>query len=276
MDKNSQHHPLLRYELDGLSQPMRWLLEKNLLQGKILIYGTDSYERVLLSKKGYDIEVCNRDYQPTHPKEKFDTIISIYLFNWLDNIEQNNVLLSVSRLLKHGGKAYFAVKHHFGFKNICLNEQHEIVETEANVTLPFKKVFQGYILDIYKFQHFNIINRNRSQCPYCSPQQEVMLENEYSYAMLSNSPISKGHTLVIPKRHVANYFDLTINEQIACQLTLNRLKKIIDEEHSPDGYSVSINMNAWAGQGVDHVAIELVARYENSERGEKIGFEVNK
>ena len=210
------------------------------------------------------IEVHNRDCQPNHPTEKFDTIISIYLFNWLDNIEQKNVLLSVSRLLKQEGKAYFAIKHHFGFKNICLNEQHKIEQTVANVTLPFKKVFQCYIFYIYKFQHFNIKSRNLSQCPYCSPQQEVMLENEYSYAMLSNSPITKGRALVIPKRHVANYFELTINEQIACQLTLNRLKKIIDEEHSPDGYSVSINMNAWAGQGVDHVGIELVGRYEEN------------
>lgn len=265
MNKNNQHQLLSQYELDSLSQPMQWLLEKKLLKGKILVYGTDSYEQKLLSRKGYNIEVRNRDYQPNHPSEQFDTIISIYLFNWLDNIEQNNILLSVSRLLKHGGKAYFAVKHHFGFKNICLNEQHQIEQTISNVTLPFKKVFQGYIFDIYKFQHFNITSRNLSKCAYCTPQQEILLENEYSYAMLSNNPISKGHALVIPKRHVASYFDLTVNEQVACQLTLNRLKQIIDDEHAPDGYSVSINMNALAEQWVEHVAIELVARYENSE-----------
>ena len=226
------------------------------------MYGAVNYEKNLLSRKGYNIEVCNRDYQPNHPTQQFDTIISIYLFNWLNNIEQNNVLLSVSRLLKHGGNAYFAVKHHFGFKNICLNEQHEIEQTVSNVTLPFKKVFNSYIFDIYKFQHFNIASRNLWPCSYCSPQQEVLLENEYSYAMLSSSPISKGHALVIPKRHVASYFDLTVDEQIACQLTLNRLKKIIDEEYAPEGYSVNINMNALAVLRVDHVGIELVARYK--------------
>ena len=230
--------------------------------GKILVYGSDNYQQKLLSNLGYNITFCGRDYQPNHSAEQFDTIISIYLFNWLDNIEQNNVLLSVSRLLKHGGKAYFAVKHHFGFKNICLNEQHQIEQTISNVTLPFAKVFNSYIFDIYEFQHFNIANRHRSQCPYCSPQQQVILENEYSYAILSNSPISKGHGLVIPKRHVASYFDLTIDEQIACQLTLNRLKKIIDEEHSPNGYSVSIGMNALAEQVVEHVGVELVAIYK--------------
>lgn len=263
MNKNNQHQLLSQYDLEGLSQPMQWLLEKNLLQGKILIYGADSHEGKLLNSKGYNIECRNRDYQPNHPTEQFDTIISIYLFNWLDNIEQNNVLLSVSRLLKHGGSAYFAVKHHFGFRNICLNEQHQIGQVISNVTLPFKKVFKSYIYDIYKFQHYNITTSNRSQCLYCSPQQEVILENEFSYAMLSDSPISKGHALVIPKRHVANYFDLTINEQIACQLTLNRLKQIIDEEYLPDGYSVSINMNALAGQSLDHVAVELVGRCED-------------
>ena len=265
MNKNIPPHTLSQYELDSLSQPMQWLLEKNLLKGKILVYGAVDYEKNLLSRKGYNIAVCGRDYRPNHPAEQFDTITSIYLFNWLDNIEQNNVLLSVSRLLKHGGKAYFAVKHHFGFKNICLNEQHEIEQTVSNVTLPFEKVFNSYIFDIYEFQHFNIANRHLSQCLYCSPQQEVLLENEYSYAMLSNSPISKGHGLVIPKRHVASYFDLTINEQIACQLTLNRLKEIIDEEHAPNGYSVSIGLNAWAGQRVDHVGVELVGKYEDNE-----------
>lgn len=262
MNENNQHQLLSQYELDSLSQPMQWLLEKNLLKGRILVYGAVSYEKNLLSRKGYNIDVCNRDYQPNHPAEQYDTIISIYLFNWLDNIEQNNVLLSVSRLLKHGGKAYFAVKHHFGFKNICLNEQHQIEQTIANVTLPFKKVFNSYIFDIYKFQHFNITSGNRSQCPYCSPQQQVILENEYSYAMLSDCPIAKGNALVIPKRHVASYFDLSVNEQIACQLTLNRLKKIIDEEYAPDGYSVNINMSAMVGQRVEHVGIELVAGYE--------------
>ena len=240
---------------------MRWLIEKNLLQGKILCYGRNSAEKNLLKTKGYNIEAHNRDYQPNHPTEQFDTIVSIYLFNWLDNIEQNNVLLSVSRLLKHGGKAYFAVKHHFGFKNICLNEQHQIEQTIANVTLPFKKIFNSYIFDIYEFQHFNIASSSQLECAYCSPEQVVLLENEYSYAMLSSSPISKGHALVIPKRHVACYFDLTINEQIACQLTLNRLKKIIDEEHAPDEYSVNINMNAWAGQTIPHVYIHLIPRY---------------
>ena len=262
MNKNNQHQLLSQYQLDSLSQPMQWLLKKHLLRGKILVYGSDNYEQKLLSNLGYNIEVCGRDYRPNHPTEQFDTIISIYLFNWLDNIEQNNVLLSVSRLLKHGGKAYFAVKHHFGFKNICLNEQHQIEQTISNVTLPFAKAFNSYIFDIYEFQHFNIANRHRSQCPYCSPQQQVILENEYSYAILSNSPISKGHGLVIPKRHVASYFDLTVDEQIACQLTLNRLKKIIDEEYAPDGYSVNINMNGLAEQRVEHVGMELVAGYE--------------
>lgn len=95
-----------------------------------------------------------------------------------------------------------------------------------------------------------------------TPQQEVLLENEHSYAMLSNNPVSKGCGLVIPKRHVASYFDLTINEQIACQLTLNRLKQIIDEKYAPDGYSVTISINALEGQGVEHVVVELVGRYE--------------
>ena len=55
MNKNSQHKTLLRYELYSLSQPMQWLLEKDLLQGKVLIYGTDIHERELLSRKGYNI-----------------------------------------------------------------------------------------------------------------------------------------------------------------------------------------------------------------------------
>ena len=69
--------------------------------------------------------------------------------------------------------------------------------------------------------------------------------------------------MIIPKRHVSNYFDLSLNEQIACQLNLNKLKEIIDKDYHPDGYNVGINIGNTAGQTIDHVHIHLIPRYKD-------------
>jgi len=79
---------------------------------------------------------------------------------------------------------------------------------------------------------------------------------------LTQLPVSKGHSLIIPKRHVSNYFDLTLNEQIASQLLINRLKQILDKKYIPDGYNVGVNIGKTGGQTISHVHIHLIPRYE--------------
>ena len=93
-------------------------------------------------------------------------------------------------------------------------------------------------------------------------EREIILESEMSFAIYDGFPVNEGHALIIPKRHSANYFGLTIEEQTDCFELLNRVKLIVQEKYNPDGFNVGININEAAGQTVPHVHIHLIPRYD--------------
>ena len=64
--------------------------------------------------------------------------------------------------------------------------------------------------------------------------------------------------MIIPKRHVANYFELSYNEVQEMQIVLRCVKGIIDERYHPDGYNIGVNVNEAAGQSVFHVHMHLI------------------
>ncbi len=105
------------------------------------------------------------------------------------------------------------------------------------------------------------MNENKP-CPFCNVEREKILETELSFAIYDGFPVNEGHALIIPKRHTANYFDLSIDEQKNCIELLNRVKGILQEKYNPAGFNVGININEAAGQTVPHVHIHLIPRYE--------------
>lgn len=80
-----------------------------------------------------------------------------------------------------------------------------------------------------------------------------------------------SHALVIPKRHVANYFELTNHEREAMNVMLQYVKRKIDERFHPDGYNVGINVNEAAGQSVFHIHMHLITRYIGDVKNPKGG-----
>ncbi|MGI9192519.1 MAG: HIT family protein, partial [Chitinophagaceae bacterium] len=100
-------------------------------------------------------------------------------------------------------------------------------------------------------------------CPFCNPtaDRELLLESETAYAIFDKFPVNQGHALIIPKKHTANYFELSIQEQQACFLLLNEVKEIITKQFNPDGFNIGINVGEHAGQTVHHVHIHLIPRY---------------
>ena len=110
-------------------------------------------------------------------------------------------------------------------------------------------------------------------CPFCklNPKVEIISETASAVAFLDGYPVSKGHTLIIPKRHVADYFDLTVHEQRALWLLVNRCKQILSSRFSPDGFNVGINVGQAAGQSVFHVHIHLIPRYKGDVENPKGG-----
>ncbi len=100
-------------------------------------------------------------------------------------------------------------------------------------------------------------------CPFCNPDKdrEILLESATAYAILDKFPVNAGHTLIIPKRHVANYFELSFKEQSACWFMANKAKDVLDKQYNPDGFNIGININESAGQTVSHVHIHIIPRY---------------
>ena len=98
-------------------------------------------------------------------------------------------------------------------------------------------------------------------CPFCPPgRPEIILENDLAYAVRDANPVTPGHCLAIPRRHVSSFFDLSEDEiQAAFHLILD-LKKLIDDEFSPDGYNVGVNVGESAGQTVSHVHVHVIPR----------------
>lgn len=102
-------------------------------------------------------------------------------------------------------------------------------------------------------------------CPFCEnlSDRRIIVESTMAFAIFDNFPVNPGHTLIIPKRHIAIYFELSQAEQQACWELLNEVKKVLDLEFNPHAYNIGINVGEIAGQTVSHVHLHLIPRYSN-------------
>jgi diadenosine tetraphosphate (Ap4A) HIT family hydrolase len=97
-------------------------------------------------------------------------------------------------------------------------------------------------------------------CELCA-RHEVLLENALAYVRYDSNSLSRGHVLVIPKRHVASFFDMTTEEQADILALLRDIQQAIEKQHSPDGYNIGVNVGKAGGQSRMHVHMHLIPRY---------------
>jgi len=260
---NNPH--LTAIERTSMSFPTRWLKQNNLLKGEILDFGCGlGFDTDQLKEQGFDIMGYDNYYRPDYPQKRFDTILCNYVLNVLEPNEQAEVLMSISELLKPTGKAYFAVRRDLkseGFRMHYVHKQHTY---QSNVILPYHSIFSNENCEIYEYQHYNQIVIKDNNCPFCNLASKVELisETATAVAFLDSFPVNPGHTLIVPKRHIDNYFELTIHEQRALWLVVNRCKMLIQKRFNPDGFNVGINVGESAGQSIFHVHIHLIPRYK--------------
>lgn len=274
LNSNLYSH-LTAKERETLSFPAKLLHNKKLLSGNVLDFGCGfGKDVVLLKEKGVNIVGYDKHYFPDYPMEKFDTIICFYVLNVLLPEEQASVLMEVSLLLKPGGKAFFAVRRDIKYEGFRTHKIHQKPTYQCNVKLNYKSLFKNENCEVYEYKHFNQITRKTNiECPFCNPntERELLLESATAYAMFDKFPVSKGHILIIPKRHCSDYFQLNFKEQSACWFIMNKAKEILKKTFSPDGFNIGINVNESAGQTVSHVHIHLIPRFtgdvENPEGG---------
>ena len=99
-------------------------------------------------------------------------------------------------------------------------------------------------------------------CPFCSPLSEnVVLVNDFCFARWDNYPVNEGHMLIIPHRHIADYFDANEEEKKALWGLVDQAKLFLDNQLSPQGYNIGVNVGEVAGQTVSHLHIHLIPRY---------------
>jgi diadenosine tetraphosphate (Ap4A) HIT family hydrolase len=100
-------------------------------------------------------------------------------------------------------------------------------------------------------------------CPFCLclALGDLLLTVPEAAAFADGFPLNAGHTLVVPRRHVENYFDLSLGEQEVIWRLVAAVKAKIDSELSPAGYNVGFNVGAAGGQTVAHAHVHVIPRF---------------
>ena len=106
------------------------------------------------------------------------------------------------------------------------------------------------------------MNNPNEPCIFCNTlKKDFIFENDLAFASLDSYPVSKFHSLIIPKKHKENYFDLDNDEILACNnLILKIKKKIQNDDKSVLGFNMGINSGIVAGQSILHCHIHLIPR----------------
>ena len=101
-------------------------------------------------------------------------------------------------------------------------------------------------------------------CLFCNSKESGLTdENQLAYASYDSYPVTDQHCLIIPKRHVKDYFDLTVEEIVACDQLIKKIKKEIEKKDaSVKGFNIGTNSGKIAGQSIMHCHIHLIPRRE--------------
>lgn len=109
-------------------------------------------------------------------------------------------------------------------------------------------------------------------CAFCSLSTDRYLgENEHALWILDAHPLTPGHSLIAPKRHVESFFETTPEERTAILALVDRAREHANQHHSPSGFNIGINEGTAAGQSVPHVSVHLIPRFIGDSEAPKGG-----
>jgi superfamily II DNA or RNA helicase/HKD family nuclease/diadenosine tetraphosphate (Ap4A) HIT family hydrolase len=99
-------------------------------------------------------------------------------------------------------------------------------------------------------------------CPFCRPAADRLFHlGEHVLGIWDSYPVSPGHSLLVPKRHIASWFEATAEEQRELFGAIDVARSAIEQTHRPDGFNVGVNIGASAGQTVPHLHVHVIPRY---------------
>ena len=102
-------------------------------------------------------------------------------------------------------------------------------------------------------------------CLFCNIKESGLAhENNLAYASYDSYPVSEHHCLIIPKRHIKDYFQFTNNELLACNKLIKIVKdEIINKDHTVEGFNLGTNIGKVSGQSIMHCHFHLIPRRKN-------------
>ena len=100
------------------------------------------------------------------------------------------------------------------------------------------------------------------ECPFCDLERaRVLDENDLAIAIGDAVPVSQGHTLIVSRRHVADFFDMSRAEVAGVLDLLLRMQRRLAADCCPSGFNVGVNIGAAAGQTIMHAHVHLIPRF---------------
>jgi diadenosine tetraphosphate (Ap4A) HIT family hydrolase len=99
-------------------------------------------------------------------------------------------------------------------------------------------------------------------CPFCHPNpKDVFHTGTRLIGLWDRFPVAPGHALLVPKRHVATWFDATAKERSELLAAIDIARDEILTRHQPDGFNIGINIGEAAGQTIFHLHLHVIPRY---------------
>jgi diadenosine tetraphosphate (Ap4A) HIT family hydrolase len=104
-----------------------------------------------------------------------------------------------------------------------------------------------------------------SGCIFCRQGQlgasDLLAGNDLAIAFRAGFPVSRGHALIVPRRHEPDFFSLTAEEQAAVIALVDPVRSVLDKEFCPDAYNLGVNAGKAAGQTILHTHLHVIPRY---------------
>ncbi|MCW8892990.1 MAG: HIT family protein [Deltaproteobacteria bacterium] len=112
-----------------------------------------------------------------------------------------------------------------------------------------------------------------SECLFCRYDNALYIhENSLAFAIADTFPLTQGHTLILPKRHIESLFDASPDEIQALFSLINAARNQLDNQCRPDGFNVGVNDGTAAGQTLMHLHVHLIPRYQGDKEDPRGGM----